>query len=67
MHLTTLVLIRLHKNADLLETKANITKDRKVYVAKNKLYVDCCGQAVDEILEVYDLKFDSFGSGAHQF
>ena len=32
----TVVMIRLHKIADLLEAKVNCTKDRKVYVKDNK-------------------------------
>ena len=39
MHIAigTLVLIKLHKNADFLGTKANCVKDRKVHMDKNKL------------------------------
>ena len=39
VYITTgiLVLIRLHKKADLLETKVNCTKDRKVCADKNML------------------------------
>ena len=33
----TLVLIRLHKNADLLEMKIRETKDREIHADENKL------------------------------
>ena len=39
VHITigTLVLIRMHKKADLLEIKVNCMKDRKICVDENKL------------------------------
>ena len=39
VHITTgtLVLTRLHNKADLLETKVNCAKDRKVHADENKL------------------------------